>query len=252
LKRSVILLFLFFINTASYPERYEKYNSFIRYLNPVEIENQFSNLDEIKEMIKSKNTDSLTLYKAGIFCMYNIYKVINKIKYYNDRDEEEIAVTAKKCFEEAYKKEKNNPFITGYRGVCYLYLCKWGAYNEKIQNGQKGTYYLNKAVDMYPESIEIRRIRINSFIYLPFQYYPDVPGMIENDADFIINKVLDNKKNLLGYYTDDIINSFLHEAYYMKGVLFIKTNRKQEALKYLDNIDKSSFYYQKLLDYMNK
>ncbi len=103
-----------------------------------------------------------------------------------------------------------------------------------------------------PDSFEIRRIRVSSFVYLPFQYYPNAPGIIEDDINFIINKLSNGKRMLLEYYSENDINYYLNEVYFIKGAFYIRIDKKEKAMDCLDKISKDSTYHKKLSDYINE
>ncbi|MFW6130401.1 MAG: hypothetical protein ACOC56_04380 [Atribacterota bacterium] len=232
----------FVLAQNNYLDKYYKSTS------PIFLEKEFKNKNILKEKIKQNKNNPMILFQAGVYYMYQVYGVLNSMEV-NRKNEKEFTEKAKRLFKKAYNQKSTNPVITAWLGSATLYSSKWGSPFNKMRNGKKGYFYLDKALQLAPNNIQVRAIRIRSIVNLPPKYFPGVLKDIKQDTKFLIEKIENDKKLL----NDKYFKTTLYLCYFYRARTLIRLKEnKKEAYKLLEKIPKESLFYSKAINLKEK
>ena len=217
-------------------------------LVPVDVAKFFSGQKDVDAFLAT-NTSAVGFYKAGVFYLYHAYGLVNTLGV-SQKDAKKMVQKAIQLFEKVETLESKEPMVFSMLGGAYLFSCQWGTPLDKMRNGRKGVFYMDKAVMMSPTNPRIREQRLRSYINLPPQYFPNMLKSVPEDADFLL-KDMAERSALYGQYGKELSSV----CYYGKGLVAYYQKEKEKAKEFLKKVDGASSMYenaQKLLKEVEK
>ncbi|MFN3659840.1 MAG: hypothetical protein ACK4TN_01225 [Brevinematales bacterium] len=212
---------------------YAEVSPYEELLVPERVAGLFRSEKEVKEYEKTNGT-ALGYYTIGVFYLYHAYGLVNTLKV-SQKDYRRLTREAIHFLERAQKMESNEPMVFSMVGSAYLFSCQWGGASEKIKNGRKGVFYMDKAVVMAPSNLNIRENRLRSYIHLPPEYFPNMLKSIPEDADILLNGV-EREVSRYGSYAKELKSL----CFYGKGLVAYYQKDIQRAREFLKKVEKET------------
>ncbi|NPV38282.1 hypothetical protein BREVNS_0447 [Brevinematales bacterium NS] len=205
-------------------------SSYEALLVPEKIAGFFQSEKEIKEYAKT-NTTALGYYTVGVFYLYHAYGLVNTLKV-SKKDYRRLTREAITSLEKAQKLAPAEPMILSMLGSAYLFSCQWGGASDRMRNGRKGVFYMDKAVIMAPSHLNIRENRLRSYINLPPEYFPNIFKSIPEDADMLL-KAMEKDFSLYGAYAKEVKSL----CFYAKGLVAYYQKEMGKAKQFLGMVE---------------
>lgn len=214
---------------AGYSSAYEEF------IVPATVAKLFSTAGEVDSFLKTNQTP-FGFYQAGVYYLYHAYGLINTLNV-SSKDGKKLIKKAVEYLEKAGKLSSTEPMIFSMLGGAYLFSCQWGGVSDKIRNGRKGVFYMDKAVTMAPTNLRVRENRLRSFINLPPEFFPNVYKSIPEDADILLKNV-EKEGSFYGDYAKELRSL----CYYGKGLVAYYQKDYPKAREYLRQVEKGSSF----------
>lgn len=199
-------------------------------LVPERVAGLFQNEKEVKEYAKT-NTTALGYYTVGVFYLYHAYGLVNTLKV-SEKDYRRLVREAISSLEKAQKLAPEEPMILSMVGSAYLFSCQWGGASDRMRNGRKGVFYMDKAVILAPSNMNIRENRLRSYINLPPEYFPNIFKSIPEDADMLL-KAMEKDFSLYGAYAKEVKSL----CFYAKGLVAYYQKEMGKAKQFLGMVE---------------